>query len=332
MLKGGVQGELQPEDKIIHVLLVEDDEDDVYLLSCMLNTDKRKTYDVKHCTTVGVAESLLVSSDIDVILLDLGLRETNGLDTLSRMREITQVIPIIVFTAVSDADLGEEAIQLGAADYIPKFDARASLISRAISYAIERNSLVAQLQEQAKTDSLTKLPNRLALFERLEILISHAERSLIPFSVAMMDLDGFKSINDKYGHRAGDYILQIVGERLKINLRRTDMAARLGGDEFVILITNYESSSKMLNVMKNKKDIIVAPVNVESDMSDDIEGILSEKEIIFGSSVGVVEWRQGVSAQKLISLADTAMYYSKNNGKNKIAYIQSDGEIKIFDE
>src|SRR5690606_40515977 len=112
---------------------------------------------------------------------------------------------LLAFPTRRSSDLAE--------DFIPKFEVTTSLLSRSISYAIERYRLVVQLQNQALTDQLTQLPNRAAVYERLDSLISDCDRRAIRFGIALLDLDDFKSVNDNLGHRAGDDLLRQISAR-----------------------------------------------------------------------------------------------------------------------
>ncbi|SMF20166.1 response regulator receiver modulated diguanylate cyclase [Alteromonadaceae bacterium Bs31] len=294
----------------LRILIVEDDLDDIYLVKQLLLQDERREYEITHKENLSSALLCVNQQEFDIILLDLGLGEIQGLDTLNEMLAGAPAVPVIVLTGINNDAVGEDAIKLGAEDYLPKSEINPSLLSRTLSYAIERHSLRLQLQLQAQTDILTGLPNRSAIFEKLEHAVDHSNRKTSLFAVAMLDLDGFKQVNDNLGHRAGDELLRQVATRLRKELRRTDFAGRLGGDEFILLLHHYKSTDELLSVLEKKRAKLIQPMK-----------IYSEKEIHvveIGVSVGVVEWHAGGSAQQLMSEADRAMYRSKHEGKNRI--------------
>lgn len=294
----------------LEVLVAEDDPDDLYLLKQMLQQDTRKKYRIVHCDTLKQALAELRCQTFDVVLLDLNLGESQGLDTLKGIIAEGFKPPVIVLTGSSSESLGEEAIKHGAEDYLPKAEVNASLLSRSICYSIERHTLVLQLQQQATTDTLTGLPNRNALFDRLESAIESNGRVNDTLALALLDLDGFKQVNDSLGHRAGDDILRQIAGRLRKNLRRSDFAARLGGDEFVILFNHYRGTEELISVLEKKRDALVKPISLFAN--DDIH------HFTLGVSIGAVEWGPTITAQKLISVADAAMYQSKHRGNNHI--------------
>lgn len=175
-----------------------------------------------------------------------------------------------------------------------------------IKYFIsEKNLYNKRLHYLATYDSLTGLANRNLLRENLTKMIALAKRQKHIVGFLFLDLDGFKNINDKYGHAAGDVVLRTVGERIKLLLREEDIVARIGGDEFAVAIANITDKEY---IMKISQRIIDA---VSKDYTD-----IQKKDSI-GISIGVACFPdEGIDVDELISNADSAMYYVKKNGKN----------------
>ncbi len=291
----------------IHILVIDDDPDDYYLVKKMLG--EKRGFQLSHLLGLKEIKPYLAAHHIDLILLDLGLGSTTGLDTLNEYMQLQTVVPVVVFTGSDDEALGEEAIHMGAEDYIPKQDASTSVLSRAVKYAIERHRLQLELERRAKEDALTGLFNRSALFEHMDVLINHFDRSEERFAVALMDLDGFKEVNDTYGHVVGDEVLCEFSDRLKSLLRSSDIVARLGGDEFIWVLTNYRAIEDVVQVVENKLPLLNAPIKISS---------LEKPESLIGVSIGIAEWSKRQSLQKIIADSDKAMYRSKKSGKNTI--------------
>jgi len=296
--------------KILNVLIAEDDEDDLYLVRQMLERGERKRYRSVHCSTLKQTLAELQCQAFDVLLLDLNLGECQGLKTLEQVVSANKAVPIIVLTGTDDESLGEAAIRGGAEDYLPKAEVTATLLARSITYAIERHALVSQLQRQATTDALTGLPNRNALYQRLETTVENNHRQTATLAVAMLDLDGFKQVNDTLGHRAGDDILRQLAARLRKHLRKTDFVARLGGDEFIVLISHYHSTEELISVIEKKRDELIKPLHIF------VKGCV--EEVLLGVSTGLAEWQHDISIEHLMSIADSAMYQSKAQGNNTI--------------
>lgn len=297
----------------VDVIIIEDDDDDVYLVKEMLSRDEERKYTFTHCSNLQESCSILSQAKPDIVLLDLGLSDSYGLATLTALKEHLRETPVIVLTGINDDKLGQEAIKLGAEDYLPKAEVSTTLLSRAITYAIERHRLVQEVHQKASQDALTGLPNRWALFDRLDVLIDAAERNNAKLAVALMDLDGFKQVNDTLGHRLGDKLLQEVASRLTRDSRRSDMIARYGGDEFVMLLTNYGKKEDLIEVLNKKISAISEPIL--------LKGTDETCKQRVGASIGVVEWTSSVNAQQLINCADRAMYHSKRCGKNRVTYL-----------
>ena len=169
----------------------------------------------------------------------------------------------------------------------------------------ERKEHELFLQEQALHDGLTGLLNRVGLMGRLERAIAHCERHGEPLAVLFLDLDGFKSVNDRLGHEAGDRLLQAMADRLVAAVRMTDTVARLGGDEFIILLEGIASPEAVGAVAGKIIDVAAVPFE------------LSGQPMTVTVSVGAVVYCGGpVEPEQLLSRADQAMYQAKHAGKN----------------
>ncbi|BBB59715.1 hypothetical protein UNDKW_1442 [Undibacterium sp. KW1] len=154
-------------------------------------------------------------------------------------------------------------------------------------------------------DSLTGLPNRLLLVERLGQHITMAEREKRQIALLFLDLDGFKLVNDVLGHDMGDHVLKTVAARLEEQLRAADTVARLGGDEFVILLDNPDSRESISIIASRLIAVINEPI------------LNAGKDARVGTSIGIALFKnEGQSPDQLLKLADDAMYKAKKSGKN----------------
>jgi diguanylate cyclase (GGDEF)-like protein len=258
----------------------------------------------------GMAE--LLDKGADCVLLDLSLPDAEGLDALAQLRTVALDVPIIVLTGRTDEALAVRAVQEGAQDYLVKGSVDPRLLARAISYAIERKRVEAQLAHQAMHDGLTGLPNRVLFLDRLNQALSRLGRRGSMLGVLFLDLDGFKTVNDAHGHEAGDRLLVEVARRLTRALRGGDTAARFGGDEFVILCED----------MRGPREGIVVAERVASALAESFEA--REDEISIQASIGIafaVDARH--RPETLIRDADAAMYRAKERGG---------GTYEVFDD
>ncbi len=171
----------------------------------------------------------------------------------------------------------------------------------------ERKAFEAQLKHQALHDPLTDLPNRRKFKESLELAMQKEGA----FSVLFIDLDGFKLVNDSYGHRAGDQLLKDVAVRMKTCLTEQDVLARQGGDEFIILLASADESLALTTAERILKTL-------EPPFK------LLENELFVTASIGVSNGTESQDADDLVQKADIAMYYAKQNGKAKAALFVPD--------
>ncbi len=167
----------------------------------------------------------------------------------------------------------------------------------------------AELEFQAKHDTLTELANRELLRERLAKAIAEAQRSTTPLWVVFLDLDRFKFINDTLGHDAGDILLKVLAGRLLSATDKSDTVARLGGDEFVMVLPNQTEDGPGLLILQRIMDSVAQPL------------MLQDHEFLLTCSMGVAKYpSDGNSAESLIKHADIAMYRAKEMGRNTFQF------------
>jgi diguanylate cyclase (GGDEF)-like protein len=157
----------------------------------------------------------------------------------------------------------------------------------------------AALRHDTLHDQLTGLPNRTLLYDRIDQQLRRAQRSSLYFAVLLVDLDGFKAVNDTLGHRMGDFVLHEAAARLASAVRDTDTVARLGGDEFVAVLSGADHDSATATVAR-MLDSLTAPLSMEG------------RVVTLGASVGIAVYpTDGNSVRELLSAADHAMYAAK---------------------
>lgn len=161
---------------------------------------------------------------------------------------------------------------------------------------------VNELEQLVITDPLTGVYNRRYLFERLQAEVARGRRYNIPVSVVMLDLDGFKAYNDKYGHLAGDVLLQNVAKAIRKALRQEDVVVRYGGDEFAVILTGADARSAMITAERLRNTVKSSGVSM---------------------SLGVVTYPQdGTTAEELLRRADYYLLAAKAAGKDRVYALQ----------
>ena len=185
-----------------------------------------------------------------------------------------------------------------------RMQARTSVLASSLA---EANRELAQL---ALHDNLTRLPNRILLEDRLDQALNKATREDSKFALMFMDLDGFKAVNDAFGHHIGDSLLIAVSERMKEKMDGHHTLARLGGDEFVLLIEIDDP-----NDAATVADALVKAVEAPFD--------ISRYELVVSLSIGIAVFPgDGTDERELMFNADAAMYHTKNNGRNGYTFFQ----------
>jgi diguanylate cyclase (GGDEF)-like protein/PAS domain S-box-containing protein len=188
---------------------------------------------------------------------------------------------------------------------LPQDRNRLKMATGMASIAIEHSRLTDRLSYQAQHDALTGLPNRFLLADRLQQAIAYANRHKSWLAVLLLDLDGFKYINDSFGHQAGDQVLVEVARRLHSVIRQTDTLARIGGDEFCLVFSDLHKTSDALHIAQSCLDSLQRPI------------VIAERDYSVSASIGISCYPEhGSEPEVLQQHADTAMYHAKFNGKN----------------
>jgi len=289
----------------LRLLLVEDSENDATLL---LEYLRQGGYEPEH-TRVDSAEALnkaLERNDWDLVIADYTMPGFSGTAALSIVRDRGLDIPFIFVSGTIGEDVAVEAMKHGADDYIIKSNLTRLIpaINRELRDAEvrrERARAEEKIRHLAYYDALTDLPNRTLFQNRLEQAVANGVRSKGALSVLIMDLDGFKEINDTLGHLMGDAVLRQIGKRLQARLRDSDTVARLGGDEFAAMLPNVGRAGAELAGRK-LVGVVQEPLSIEG-LNLDVHG-----------SVGIALFPEhGTEAELLIQRADVAMYVAKEN-------------------
>jgi diguanylate cyclase (GGDEF)-like protein len=292
---------VESDEGPVRVLIIEDSEAYAVLIAEMLREGLGSDVETVHQRALAAAADTLLEQRIDVVLLDLSLPDAHKLEALEATQTSAPDVPVVVLTGTDDPALGIAAVQAGAQDFLAKRIAEPQLLARSIRYAIERKRSQVRLAEQALRDSLTGLPNRTLLLDRLTIALARTKRRATSVAVLFLDLDRFKTINDSLGHEAGDLVLREVARRLSASVRPGDTVARFGGDEFLVLCEELSVDVEAMRVAERTLAAICAPLHVRG------------RSLTVGASVGIaVGTTDGSDAHELIRQADSAMYRAKH--------------------
>ena len=313
------------EVELARILIVDDHEDNVELLRARLES---WGYTTETATNGREALSKVEAEPPDLILLDVMMPEIDGIEVARRIKgnDSLPFIPIIMQTALDSTENKVEGLEAGADDYITKPIDFAELKARLTSM-LRIKRLQEELQERerqlleanellrhtSQTDGLTGLDNRRHLEDRLREMFEHAKRLNEPFSCVMCDLDRFKSVNDTYGHQAGDAVLKQFARILKHEVREIDRVGRYGGEEFMLLLPGTVLDSGVTFAERVRKQ-------VEANTFT-----FAETSIRRTASFGVSAWPHPriSDCDGLMRAADDALYVAKETGRNRVVRFDS---------
>ena len=312
-----------PQPKI---LIVDDANINIVAMTLLLKNVKATII-----TASSGGEALEIARNEDglaLMLLDVEMPEMDGFEVSRAMQkeDRTRSIPIIFITAHQDSAHIERAYLSGAVDFLQKPVRKTALLSKvrvfldlwSLRAGLEQEIVQRKLAEQrvehlAVHDPLTNLYNRRGLYEQLNQMISRSRRNHYSSVVIFIDLDGFKSINDEFGHESGDFLLKQISESYKKIIRQTDTIARIGGDEFVVLMTDIGESNALIIKVEQFITATSAPVNLDGRIAS------------VSASIGIALYPDhGSDTETLLDHADQAMYQAKNEGKNTFRFFSED--------
>jgi diguanylate cyclase (GGDEF)-like protein len=248
----------------------------------------------------------------DLIILDLEMPGMNGFQVMDGLQELNRnsYLPVLVITADQAQLL--PALKRGAKDFISKpfqLDEVLIRIHNFLEVRLLYKKIVVYnnaLESMAHEDALTGLPNRRQIVARMQLALAHARRNATTMAVVYLDLDGFKQINDTWGHGAGDNLLRQVAVRLVGSVREVDTVARLGGDEFMLLLWRVSGGDDAHCVTQKVIKALAQPYQIEG------------RTIKITASAGISLFSsQSDDVETLMKKADKALYQAKSAGKNQ---------------
>jgi two-component system, cell cycle response regulator len=308
------------------ILVVDDHEDNVELLRARLES---WGYRVESAHDGKAALESVSASPPDLILLDVMMPSLDGNEVARRVKQNPALpfIPIIMQTALDSTESKVEGLEAGADDYITKPIEFAELKARLRSMLRikrlqeeleerERELLEAneRLRHMSRTDALTGLENRRSIERHLDGMFAHGLRLDEPLGCVMCDLDRFKSVNDDFGHHAGDAVLKQFAQMLKKAAREIDVVGRYGGEEFIALLPGTKIDAAVTFAERVRKDVEAHTFVFEG------------ASIRRTASFGVAGWPHPriTDCDKIVRSADDALYVAKETGRNRVVRFDSD--------
>jgi two-component system cell cycle response regulator len=296
-----------PADETKPVVFLVDDSVDVHrLLTARLRHENiaLRTF-TKGADALAAAKSQAPAT----ILLDLQMPGMDGFEVLRQLKDnqATHSVPVIVLSGLAGSEDKVTAFDLGATDYVTKPCDLAELRAR-LRASLRTDRLLRLLADRADVDGLTGLGNRAHFNKRWVEKVAECKRYKHPLSLAMLDVDLFKRINDTYGHPAGDEVLQGLAQILQRECRETDVPCRYGGEEFALIMPNTSPA-----------DAITLAERIRSSLAKVMWARHPETPVTV--SIGLAGTAQGQAAlppEQWIEAADRSLYAAKHQGRDRV--------------
>lgn len=304
--------------ELVRVLLLDDDQDSLNILSHHFDRMTRSRYEVTTCKNSHDALQLLSDQPFDVAVFDYELAEpSNGAQVIELAEHQGIDIPIIIITGLDSYEIEVDAVMKGATDFLHKDEITAQVLERSIHVAFVKREAYRRLHKQATIDELTGAYNRQAFIRHAETEIARAVRYGHSLSLMVIDGDNIKDVNDSYGHAVGDIVIHAMANRILDCVREIDIVGRYGGDEFLLLMPETDQAeadhvaSRMLSAIAEK------PIQTAG-------GAVSVT-----ASLGVATLIEKLSDYKaLFDAADHAAYTAKADGRNCAVYWATDSSTQ----
>jgi diguanylate cyclase (GGDEF)-like protein len=289
------------EPEPYRILIVDDEADTAEFHSYSLEAAGLETVTVTDPLDVM---SQIVEFNPDVILLDVYMPGCTGLELamVIRQEEAFVGVPIVFLSRETDRMKQIAALGEGGDDFFTKPVPPDQLVP-AVSARAQRGRTLRMFMEK---DGLTGLFRHSRIIEQLEVAVRRADRQHGSLAVAMLDIDGFKNVNDEYGHLVGDQVLKALAYLLRQRLRMSDVLGRFGGDEYVVVLPDTDGRS----AMEKMDDIRRNFAAVEHDTG--------HRCFTTSLSCGVAEFPAALTSHELIAAADEALYRAKRGGRNRV--------------
>ena len=288
------------QEPSLRVLLIEDNPGDVRLIAEALKESRRGSFVLESVGTLAAGIERLATGDVDIVLLDLSLPDSHGLQTFRALKAQGPQVPVVVLSGDEDETVAMAAVNEGAQDFLVKQRVDGDAVGRAIRYALERHRMLEQVRQLAILDPLTNLSNRRGFTLLCQQPMELANRTKKPLTLLFMDIDRMKSINDGFGHAEGDRALVDTARLMGMTFRKSDIIARLGGDEFCAMLGESTDEGADLAVARLKDNLSAFNAG-------------SRRGYVLALSVGMARYDPATptTLDALLDKADAAMYRQK---------------------
>ena len=296
------------------ILIAEDDKTSRTMLDAILQ--QWGFSPIITCDGVEALQALQMPDAPKLAIIDWNMPRMDGPEVCRRMKELSLDNPPYLILLTARDDKGDIVVGLdsGANDFVSKpynakeLRARVDVGRRMVELQSELVKTRDALAYQATHDPLLDILNRRAVIEGLEREMARLQRKQAPISIGLFDLDHFKQVNDQYGHQAGDEVLQEFAARIQQHIRKYDLLGRFGGEEFLLVAPELDEEADEGFYERLRESIATKPFATKAG------------PVSLTTSIGVAVGNKGSSIDTLIAHADAALYFAKDDGRNRVVY------------
>jgi diguanylate cyclase (GGDEF)-like protein len=304
----------------VRVLMLGGAERDVERVRDALAGSTAMCFELSHCQRPGRLADRPDSKEPDVVLVELGADRDAAVQLLTQARESTPLVPVVAMSSIDDEAFAVQLLRAGARGFLVSGEIETRPLVTTLGAVLESHRAILQLntarqraRHLATHDQLTNLPNRICFGDRLDQAVEDARRESRRLAVLLLDLDGFKSVNDALGTAVGDGVLRGIARRIRSCLRPDDTAARLGGDEFGVILAGIEDEEDARAIARRLLETLARPIP------------FSRQSTVTTASIGIAIFpKHGHESEILVRKADTAMHHAKRQGRDRAEVYERD--------
>jgi diguanylate cyclase (GGDEF)-like protein len=299
-LDGGLPKGVEMQKLEARILLLGSELAEYRRFEEMLSSLEQSACQLLWCEQYDKGQDEVMSGNYDVVLLDCHYQPETALSLLKTLTEHDNTLPIIALTAEVNGMVSQQALQHGATDYLALENLDSYVVQRCIGYAVDKRQSDKKMAQLNLYDPLTGIPNRVLFRQTMERAIERAKTQQVSLALLLINLDGFKRVNESYGSEAGDRLVATMAQRLMRCVRKSDGIARIGGDEFTLVLEDCHGTDDVALVAKKVIDILSAPFTVAG------------QPLMVSCSIGVASYPDaGDTVDGLLKRANMAMLEAK---------------------
>lgn len=303
-------------EAVARILLLGSQLEEYQRLRELLSGTQPSGYQLLWCEPLEAGFSEALHGNYDALLLDCQHQPDEALALLQTIAENDCLLPVIALTKTLQCPAANQSLSYGAVDFLALDDLDATALKGSIDSAVDQYAVEKKRARLNLYDPLTGIPSRVMFLQTFAEAIEAAKNEQFPLALLLINLDGFKKINENYSTEVGDQLVAVMAERLTYCVRKSDSVARIGGDEFALIMDDWQTAEDIALVAKKVIDVLSAPCTV------------SGHPIVISCSIGVAMYPEaGDTVDGLLKRADMAMVEAKSQRGSQYQFYSEETNI-----